>query len=275
MTVELIDTHCHLDFPDYEGDTAGPVARALAAGVTRMVTIGTTLERSEAAVRIAGRHAEVYAAVGVHPGDLDTIGPDTYDRLVALARHPRVVGWGECGLDYYRDHSPRELQRRRFQEQIELAAAARLPLLVHDRNAHDDILAVLRAAPATGRGGGAPRGILHCFSGDLPFARACADLGFLVSIPGVVTFKNAGSLREVVAALPLDLLVVETDAPFLAPEPYRGKRNEPAYVVWTAARIAEVKGVPLEVVAEATTRAARAVFGFDERQAVGEAGGRL
>lgn len=273
MTVDLVDTHCHLDFPDYEGDTAGPVGRAAAAGVRRMVTIGTALESSQAAVRIAARHPEVFAAVGVHPSDLDTIGPDTYDRLVALARDPRVVGWGECGLDYYRDRSARELQRRRFREQIDLAAAARLPLLVHDRNAHDDILATLREAPPTGRGGG-PRGIIHCFSGDLPFARACADLGFLISIPGIVTFRNAGPLREVVAALPLDLLVVETDAPFLAPEPYRGQRNEPAYVVSTAARIAEVKGLPLEAVAAATTRAAEAVFGFEARRASGEAGGR-
>lgn len=263
--MELVDTHCHLDFPDYEGDTAGPVARAVEAGVRRMVTIGTTLETSEAAVRIAERHPEVYASVGVHPGDLDTIGPDTWDRLAALARHPRVVGWGECGLDYFRNRSPREVQLRRFREQIELAAAARLPLLVHDRDAHDDVLAVLREAPPTGRGGGAPRGILHCFSGDLAFARACLELGFVISIPGVVTFKNAGPLREVAAALPLDALVVETDAPFLAPEPHRGKRNEPAYVVHTARRLAEVKGAPLEALAEATTRTASAVYGFGAR----------
>ncbi len=269
--MELIDTHCHLDFPDYGGDTAGPVARAVAAGVRQMVTIGTTPDSSEEAVRIAERHPEVFAAVGVHPSDLDTIGPDTYDRLAALARHPRVVGWGECGLDYYRNRAPRELQLRRFREQIELAAACRLPLLVHDRDAHADILATLREAPPTGRGGG-PRGIIHCFSGDLAFARACADLGFLISIPGIVTFKNAGRLREVVAALPLDLLVVETDAPFLAPEPYRGKRNEPAYVVETARRVAEVKGVPLEAVAEATTRAARRVFGLDRPSAGGPDG---
>ncbi|HWP34943.1 MAG TPA: TatD family hydrolase, partial [Thermodesulfobacteriota bacterium] len=261
MGFELVDTHCHLDFPDYEGDTAGPVGRAVAAGVTQMVTIGTTPERSEAAVRIAERHPEVFAAVGIHPSDLDTIGPDTYDRLLALARHPRVVGWGECGLDYARAGAPREVQLQRFREQIELAAAARLPLLVHNRDAHDDVLATLRAAPATGRPGG-PRGILHCFSGDLAFARACADLGFLLSVPGIVTFKNAAALREVVAALPLDLLVLETDAPFLAPEPHRGRRNEPAYVVFTARRVAELKRLPVEAVAEATTRAARAVFGL-------------
>ena len=269
--MELVDTHCHLDFPDYEGDTAGPVARAAEAGVRRMVTIGTTLETSETAVRIAERHPEVYAAVGVHPSDLETIGPDTWDRLAALARHPRVVGWGECGLDYYRNHSPREVQLRRFREQVELAAAARLPLLVHDRDAHDDVLAVLRESPATGRGGTAPRGIIHCFSGDLPFAKSCVDLGFLISIPGIVTFRNAGGLREVVAALPLDALVVETDAPFLAPEPYRGKRNEPAYVVHTARRVAEVMGLPEETVAEATTRAAAAVYGFDGRRPGGAA----
>ncbi|HEX7125465.1 MAG TPA: TatD family hydrolase [Thermodesulfobacteriota bacterium] len=267
----LVDTHCHLDFPDYEGDTAGPVTRAVAAGVTRMVTIGTTLETSEAAVRIAERHAEVYAAVGVHPNDLDSIGPDTYDRLVALARRPKVVGWGECGLDYYRARDGRDRQRRRFREQIELAASLRLPVLVHDRDAHDDILAVLREAPETGRGGGSPRGIIHCFSGDLPFARACIDLGFLISVPGIVTFKNAAPLREVVAALPLDVLVVETDAPFLAPEPHRGKRNEPAFVASTARRVAEVKGVPFEAVAEATTRNAERVYGFGE---AGPGGGR-
>lgn len=260
----LVDTHCHLDFPDYEGDTTGPVARAVAAGVTRMVTIGTTLETCEAAVRIAERHPEVYAAVGVHPTDLGSIGPDTYDRLVALTRRPKVVGWGECGLDYFRNRSPRDEQRRRFREQIALAASLRLPVLVHDRDAHDDILAILREAPVTGRGDGAPRGIIHCFSGDLPFARACADLGFLISIPGIVTFKNAGALREVVAALPLDVLVVETDAPFLAPEPYRGKRNEPAFVAATARRVAEVKGLPFEAVAEATTRNAERVYGFGE-----------
>ncbi len=267
----LVDTHCHLDFSDYEDDTDGPVTRAVSAGVTRMVTIGTTVETSEAAVRIAERHPEVYAAVGVHPTDLDTIVPDTFDRLVDLARRSKVVGWGECGLDYFRNRSDHETQRRRFREQLELAAACRLPVLVHDRDAHDDILAVLRAAPATGRGGAAPRGIIHCFSGDLPFARACVDLGFVISIPGIVTFKNAGALREVVAALPLDALVVESDAPFLAPEPYRGKRNEPAFVASTARRVAEVKGVPFEAVAEATTRNAGRVYGFDEPR---RAGGR-
>lgn len=262
MPSTLVDTHCHLDFPDYEGDTAGPVARAVAAGVTRMVTIGTTLDTSETAVTIAERHPEVYAAVGVHPSDLDSIGPDTYDRLVALAKRLRVVGWGECGLDYFRNRSDRVTQRRRFREQVELAASLRLPVLVHDRDAHDDILATLREAPATGRGGDAARGIIHCFSGDLPFARSCADLGFVISIPGIVTFKNASALREVAAALPLEALVVETDAPFLAPEPYRGKRNEPAFVASTARRLAEVKGLAFEAVAEATTRNAERVFGF-------------
>jgi TatD DNase family protein len=267
--IELVDTHCHLDFPEYGDETADAVARAVAAGVTRMVTIGTTPESSEVAVRIAERHPEVYASVGVHPTDLETIAPDTWDRLRALARHPKVVGWGECGLDYYRNASSPETQRRRFREQLELAAECRLPVLVHDRDAHDDILALLREAPATGRGGGAPRGILHCFSGSLPFAKACVDLGFLISVPGIVTFKNAAPLREVAAALPLDALVVETDAPFLAPEPHRGKRNEPAYVAHTAARLARVKDLPFEAVAEATTRNARAVYGFDARPAGG------
>jgi TatD DNase family protein len=245
----LVDTHAHLHDPAFEGDRAAVLARARAAGVAGFLTIGTDVETSEAAVALAAAEADVYAAVGIHPHDARTADRGALERIAALARAPRVVAIGEIGLDYYRDHSPRDSQRAALVAQLELARTVGKPVLLHCREAHADLLDVCRTAGVADVGG-----ILHCFSGDLEVAGRGLDLGLLISIAGPVTYPNARRLAEVVRALPLEGLVVETDCPYLPPQPWRGQRNEPAYLPVTAARVAALRGVPAATVWAATTQ---------------------
>ncbi len=244
----LVDSHCHLDFPDYDEDRDQVIANAVKAGVTRMITIGIDRRTSEAAVRLAGEHVEVFAAVGIHPNQAAEMIEDTLTALAELSRHPKVVAYGEIGIDTVKNYAPLEVQRQAFQRQVELAKTLDLPLIIHDREAHEEILAILeQAAPFPARG------VIHCFSGNQEMASRFMALGFYISIPGVVTFNKAAELQEVARRIPLDSLLVETDAPFLSPVPRRGKRNEPAHVLYTAAKVAELRGITLDEVARATT----------------------
>ena len=251
---ELFDTHTHLHFPEYAGDRAAVLARARAAGVTGMVTIGTDLAASQAAVALAAEEPDVWASVGVHPHDA-AAGEAALPEIERLARAPRVVAIGEIGLDFFRNHSPRDVQIDVFRRQLDLARRAGLPVVIHCRDAHAEALAILAEARV-----GEIGGVMHCFSGDVAVARACLDLGLLISLAGPVTYKSARALPEVARFVPADRLVLETDCPFLPPEGHRGQRNEPAYVSLTAARVAALRAEPLDRLAGATSDNARALF---------------
>lgn len=244
----LVDSHCHLDYAPMADDVAGTIARARSAGVGTLLTIGTKL-RDFARVRaIAEGNDNVFCSVGIHPHEAATETADT-GRLIELTRHPKVVGIGECGLDYYYDKSPRDQQATNFRAHIRAASETGLPLIVHTRDADDDMAAILTEAKAAGP----LKGVLHCFSSSQALATSALALGFYISISGIVTFKNAEGLRDTVKTVPLDRLLVETDSPFLAPVPMRGKPCEPAYVAHTAAKVAELKGVSVDELTRVTT----------------------
>jgi len=250
----VIDSHCHLDEARFAPDRDAVVARARAAGVVAMVTIGASdgLAANAPAVALAARHPDVYATVGVHPHDARLVDAAALDEIDRLAGAPKVVAIGETGLDYYYDHSPRAEQQAAFRAFIALARRRGLPLVIHLRDAYEDAVRILREERASEIGG-----VIHCFSGDRAAARTFLNLDFDLSFSGMVTFKNADELRAVAREVPADRFMVETDAPYLAPVPYRGKRNEPAYVVHTAAAVAVARGVAVEEVATqaaATTR---------------------
>jgi TatD DNase family protein len=254
---ELVDTHAHLHDVAFDADRPAVIARARAAGVSAVLTIGTDVATSEAAVALAAAAPDIYAAVGIHPHDARTADAAALERITTLARAPRVVAIGEIGLDHYRDLSPRVAQRTALVAQLQLAREVRKPVLLHCREAHADLLDICGA-----EGVAAVGGILHCFSGDLDVAQRGLDLGLLISIAGPVTYPNARRLAEVVRALPLDRLVVETDCPYLPPQPWRGQRNEPAYLTVTTARVAELRGVPVATVATVTTANAARLLGL-------------
>jgi TatD DNase family protein len=249
------DSHAHLDLSPLCDAEEKVVARARDAGVRRIATIGIDPESSAKAVGIAHRHAGVYASVGLHPHDAARLSADVISTLEDLSRCDKVVAIGETGLDFFRDRAPRELQRAAFREQIRLARRRNLPVVVHDRDAHDDVLSILAEEKASEAGG-----IIHCFSGDLEMARKAVKMNFLISIPGAITYKSSTTQVEAVRGLPLDRLLIETDSPFLAPVPHRGKANEPSYVPLVAARIAQIQGVTVEDVARATTHSALSLF---------------
>lgn len=253
----LIDSHCHLEEERFAPDCDSVVRRAVEAGVTRMITIGASggMQANDDAIAVADRHAAVFATVGVHPHEARLVDADVVARLQHLARHPRVVAVGETGLDYYYDNSPRPAQQEAFRAFVALARRLALPLVVHLRDADDDALAVLREEKAAEVGG-----VIHCFSSDRAAARAFLDLEFDISFSGIVTFKTADELRAVAAMVPADRFMVETDAPYLAPVPFRGRRNEPAYVVCTAAAVATARGQSLQDVAALTTANAERRF---------------
>ena len=242
------DTHCHLDEPAFDGDRDDVLDRARKAGVAGMLTIGTTAASSRAAVELARRHSDVYAAVGIQPNYVAEQKPGDWETIVSLAADPRVLAIGETGLDRYWDYTPFEQQVEAFDRHLELSRTIDKPFVVHCRDAEADVVVQLRQAAKTG----SLRGVMHSFSGDAATAEACLELGLFISFAGMVTFKRNEALRAVAKAVPLDRLLIETDAPYLAPMPHRGKRNEPAYVVHTAAVLAEVHGIPLEDFAEAT-----------------------
>ncbi|MGB9630194.1 MAG: TatD family hydrolase [Thermodesulfobacteriota bacterium] len=242
-----IDSHAHLEMPEFKKDLKEVLQRAKATGVEYIFTVGTGEKDWQATLEIAESYSMVYALLGVHPHHAKEIDEQTYLILKHLCQNGKVKALGEIGLDFFRNLSPREIQLKRFREQIELAKELNLPIVIHDREAHQETLEILKSEKAHECGG-----IIHCFSGDYEMAKTCIDMGFYISIPGSITFKNAERVREVVKRLPLNSLLIETDAPFLTPEPFRGKRNEPSYVTYTAHRIAEIKKVPLEKVAEST-----------------------
>jgi TatD DNase family protein len=259
----LIDSHCHLDFPELAKDEAGVLARARTAGIAGMLTIGTRLDQFDRVRSIAERHGNVWCSVGVHPHEAKEEGQHSPDRLIEATHHPKVVGIGETGLDFYYDHSPRDEQAESFRTHIAAARATGLPLIVHTRDADAETGDILEEEYAKG----AFRGLIHCFSSGAEVARRALALGMYISISGIVTFKAAESLRAVVRGLPIDRLLVETDAPFLAPVPRRGKTNEPAFVAHTAAKVAELKGVSLVELETATTENFFRLFGKAERSA--------
>ncbi len=247
--MRLADTHCHLDDEQFEGDREQAIERALAAGVETMMAIGTGSGPPdlEAAIRLADRYPFFYATVGVHPHDAAKATDESWPRLRDLAQHPKVLAIGEIGLDYHYDFSPREVQRAVFERQLEIADQAAKPVVIHTREAWDDTLAALRAH---WRG----PGIMHCFTGDERQARQALDLGFHLAFGGVLTFPKAETVRQAARITPDDRLLLETDCPYLAPIPHRGKRNEPAFLVETARRLADVRGTSAEAIAGLTTR---------------------
>ena len=257
--VALVDSHCHLAEPEFAADREAVLARAAAAGVTTLVCVGATgpVESNFPAVALAGRRGpvEIVVTVGIHPHDASSADEAAFTTLGRLAASPGVVGIGETGLDFHYDRSPRPAQRAAFARTVALARTLRRPLVVHVREAHAEAAAILDA-----EGAGAVAGVIHCFTGDRDDACRYLDLGFSISVAGIVTFKNADTLRDAVRAVPLDRLLVETDAPYLAPVPHRGRRNEPAHVRLVAEAVARVRGQPLPAVAAATTANARRLF---------------
>ncbi len=255
----LIDSHVHLDDTRYDPDRADMFTRAHEAGVEAFITIGCDLISSRAAVELADRHPNVYATVGVHPHEVKHIEDSWYQELRDLAQHPKVVGYGEIGLDFHYDHSPRDTQRQCFREQIQLAKELELPIVIHTREAQDDTITILREEHAAEVGG-----VFHCFSGDTWLAKDALDLGFYISFSGIITFKSATMLREIAQTVPDNRILIETDAPYLTPVPFRGKRNESAYVKTVAEKIAEIKegATPsaYERIANMTTANAKTLF---------------
>ena len=251
----LIDSHAHLEMPEFKKDLEAVIQRAKGSGVEYIFTVGTEKKDWKRAVEIADSHPSIYAILGVHPHNAKEIDDQTYPTLRGLCRNGKVRAYGEIGLDFFRNLSPRDIQLKRFREQIGLAKELDLPIVIHDREAHRETLEILKSEKAEESGG-----IIHCFSGDYEMAKACLDMGFYISIPGSITFKKAEGSRKIVERIPLESLLVETDAPFLTPEPFRGKRNEPSYVRYTAQKVAEIKKVSLEKVAEITTENALRVY---------------
>jgi TatD DNase family protein len=245
----LVDSHCHLDFPEYAGKLDEVVARARAAGVGACVTIGTELARFPGVRAVAERFDDVWCSVGIHPHEAEKELLSDAELLLAETGHPKVVGIGETGLDYFYEHSPREKQVANFRAHIAAARQSGLPVIVHTRDADDDTIRVLEEETAKG----AFTGLIHCFTGTQRLADAALKLGLSISISGIATCKNSVALREVIKTVPLERLLVETDAPFLAPVPNRGKTNEPAFVVHTARLVAELKGISEEELARVTS----------------------
>ncbi|HHB75544.1 MAG TPA: TatD family deoxyribonuclease [Desulfobulbus sp.] len=241
----------------YSADLDLVLNRAADAGVSAIITIGIDAASSKQAVKLAERFTQIYAAVGIHPHDAANATEEDFKIMTELAAHDKVVGYGEIGLDYAKKYSPKKIQQQIFSRQLQLAKELNIPVIIHDREAHEDTLCLLQEHAPYPAGG-----IMHCFSGDMTLAEKIMDLGFLISIPGIVTFKNAYSLHEVAATLPLGSMLIETDGPFLTPVPYRGKRNEPGYIIHTAQKIAELAGIPLRHVAAATTANAQSIFKF-------------
>lgn len=243
----------------YKDDLDVLLHRAQAQGIKSIITIGIDLQSSIAAVKLARQYPFIKATVGIHPHDIEQIDSTTYSSIKKLVNENReeVVAYGEIGLDYVKNYSPKTLQLKAFEEQLSLAKELELPVVIHDREAHDDCLSILQAAAPFPRGG-----VMHCFSGDIEFAQKILDLGFYISIPGVVTFKNGLDLQEVARKIPLNTLLLETDGPFLSPMPWRGKRNEPAYIAYTAKKIAELKNITIEAVAKQTSLNALKLFHY-------------
>ncbi|MBM7694791.1 TatD DNase family protein [Peribacillus deserti] len=254
----LFDTHAHLNAEQFNEDLTEVIQRAKAEGVSQIVVVGFDRPTINRAMELAETYDFIYAAVGWHPVDAIDMTEEDLKWIEELAAHPRVVALGEMGLDYHWDKSPKEIQKEVFKKQIRLAKKVQLPIIIHNRDATADIVEILKEENAEEVGG-----IMHCFSGSAETAKECVNMNFYISLGGPVTFKNAKKPKEVAQEIPLDKLLIETDCPYLAPHPNRGKRNEPAYVKLVAEQIAEIKGISLEEVAEATTLNARKIFGIN------------
>jgi TatD DNase family protein len=252
----LIDSHCHLDFPDFADDLDAVVARARAAGVERMITIGTQVQKAARVKEIAERYDDVFFTIGAHPHEAASEAAADFDAMRKFALHPKCVGIGEAGLDYHYDYAPREAAARVFRGQIALARELGLPLIIHARDADDDIASILVDEMGQGRFSA----LMHCFTSSRGLAETALDLGFSISFSGVVTFKKSDGLRAIARDIPLDRILVETDAPYLAPTPHRGRRNEPAFVVATASVVAAARGIAPEALAAATRANTLRVF---------------
>ncbi|MEE8390031.1 MAG: TatD family hydrolase [Anaerolineae bacterium] len=268
--MRLIDSHAHLDFRQFNDDRDAVIEQAREAGLIAIVNVGTNSSSSRAAVALAEQYDFIYATVGVHPHDAKTVTAAVLDELRALARHPKVVAVGEIGLDYYvglgqsADHSPRPVQRRAFADQLDLATELELPVVIHDREAHDDVMATLREwdhSPSV-RETREGLGVFHTYSAGSERLEKVLEMGFFVGLSGPVTFPKANALRAVAAAVPLERLLVETDCPYLTPKPYRGRRNQPAYVRYVVEAVAQARGMSVETVAQATADNARRLFGI-------------
>ena len=255
--IQLIDSHCHLGFRGMAEEESEIIQRARDAGVTPLVNVesDSTLESNLEAVALTERHKDVYTVVGSHPHDAESMTLEVFEGIRALGSHPKVVAFGEAGLDYHYDRSPRDVQRNLFRKWLEAAREEDLPVVIHTREAEADTLEILKDVGL--ETGGA---VIHCFTGSLDFAKACVELGCYISIPGIVTFKNAEEVRSVAKFVPDDRLLVETDSPFLTPVPHRGKRNEPAFVMHTAEYVASLRGVSLELLAAQTVANTRRFF---------------
>ncbi len=256
--MDLIDSHAHIDFPQFADDREAMLVRARDAGVGTLLAIGTGPgpEKLDAALPFAEQHDWIYTSVGIHPHEAKEVTPQHLDELARLAQHHKVIAWGEIGLDYFYDHSPRDVQATVFRSQMELAHTAKLPIIIHCRDAWDDCLALIEQHwRPTGLAG-----ILHCFTGTLDHAKRGLDMGFLISFAGNSTYPKTQNIREVAKEIPLDRMLIETDSPFLAPQPYRGKRNEPAYVVEVAKTLATVRNLAPEEIAAATAANFRRLF---------------
>ena len=252
----LVDSHCHLDFPELSAELDEVVARARRAGIGLMITIGTKLTEFDRVRAIAERYDDIYCSVGIHPHEAGAEPEADAERLARLAEHPKVVAIGETGLDYFYDHSPRDAQDRSFRAHIGAARLTGLPVIVHTRDADDDTAAILTEEMEKG----AYPGLIHCFTSTQQLAEKAVDLGLTISLSGIVTFKSAATLQATAAWVPADRLLVETDAPYLAPIPMRGRRNEPAFVVHTAAKVAALRGTSVEDLASTTTANVRRLF---------------
>jgi TatD DNase family protein len=276
----LVDSHCHLNDPKLGEDRDAVIERARDAGVTAMVCVGYDIESSRRAIDIANSYDDVYAAIGVHPHDAKTVTPRDLDQLARLADCAKVVAIGEIGLDFYRDLSPRDVQKQAFREQLELARKLSVPVIIHSRNADEESYEVIadherQALPGWPKD--RPLGIMHCFAGDLPLALRYIEIGFIISIPAACTYPSADRTRAVAGGIPLRWMAVETDAPYIPPQSMRGKRNEPAFIRETVQCIADIRGARFEDVAEGTATSAAWLFGLGDigepaGQAVGDTG---
>lgn len=257
--MELIDSHAHLDFRHFDKDRDRVILRAKREGVSTILNVGSDIESSRASVRLAGSRSGIWAAVGIHPHSAKDVDSEILREIERLASREKVLAIGEIGLDYHYDNSPRDIQKRVFRTQLRLARKLNLPVIIHSREADRDTLQILREEQAQELGG-----IMHCFAGDWEMARKCLEMNFYLAFGGVVTFNSAEKTREVVARMPLEYLLLETDCPYLAPHPYRGKRNEPAYVKYVAEKISKIRNISQQKVAEVTSQNFRNLFKLDQ-----------
>jgi len=249
-----IDTHCHLDFDSFNDDRETIIQKSIKNKIEAIITIGTNIKSSELSVKLADRFATVYAAVGIHPNDCMEASENSLEKITDLSSHIKVKAIGEIGLDYYRDYTPKDRQMKFFRSQIQIARETNLPVIIHNREAHSDIYNILIEENSKDL-----RGVLHSFDGDANFLDSILAYNFFISLTGVITFKNA-DYDELIKRVPLENLILETDSPFLTPEPFRGKRNEPSYIKYTAEKIAEVKGISTDELAQVTSENARSLF---------------